>query len=84
MFNNILSSKSLNVVIIEPSRQQGSQLSELIKTHQPSFKVMLLVVIFKVPFNFRFLSSFKISDLKVPLNIRFERSCFNFDLKVHF
>ena len=42
MFNNILSSKSLNVVIIEPSRQQGSQLSELIKTHQPSFKVMLL------------------------------------------
>lgn len=42
MFNQILSSKSLNVVIIEANRQQGNQLSELIKTHEPSFKVLLL------------------------------------------
>jgi len=42
MINNILSSKLLNVVIIEPNKHQGSQLSELIKIHRPNFKVLLL------------------------------------------
>ncbi|MEM7593797.1 MAG: DNA-binding response regulator [Cyanobacteria bacterium P01_A01_bin.83] len=34
--------KSLNVVIIEPNRIQGSQLGELIKTHRANFKVLVL------------------------------------------
>lgn len=42
MFNNALSSKSLNVVIIESNKHHGAQLSELIKTHQPNFTVLLL------------------------------------------
>ena len=42
MFNNTLSSKSLTVVIIESNKHQGNQLRELIQTHQPSFKVLLL------------------------------------------
>ena len=42
MINNIFSSKLLNVVIIEPNKHQGSQLSELIKIHRPNFKVLLL------------------------------------------
>lgn len=42
MINNILSSKLLHVVIIEPNKHQGSQLSELIKIHRPNFKVLLL------------------------------------------
>lgn len=35
-------SKTLNVVIIEPHRQQGRQLNELIKTQRPNLKVILL------------------------------------------
>ncbi|MGB5634095.1 MAG: DNA-binding response regulator [Waterburya sp.] len=42
MINNIRYSKSLNVVIIEPNRYQGNQLSELIKTHSLNLKVLLL------------------------------------------
>ncbi len=42
MFNNTPSSKSLNVVIIESNKHQGNQLGELMKTHQPNFKVLLL------------------------------------------
>lgn len=42
MFNQLLTSKSLNVVIIEANKQQGTQLSELIKTHKPNFKIILL------------------------------------------
>ena len=42
MFNHALSSKSLTVVIIESNKHQGDQLRELIQTHKPSFKVLLL------------------------------------------
>jgi len=42
MLDNIFSSKLLNVVIIEPSRQQGRQLYQLIKTQRPNLKVILL------------------------------------------
>ncbi|MGF1590915.1 MAG: DNA-binding response regulator [Pleurocapsa sp.] len=42
MLNNILALKSLNVVIIEPNRQPGRQLGELIKINRPNLKVMLL------------------------------------------
>jgi len=36
------SSKSRNVVIIEPHRQQGKQLNTLIKVQRPNLKVILL------------------------------------------
>ena len=42
MSNTIFSSKLLNVVIIEPNKQQGRQLSELIETYRPNLKVLLL------------------------------------------
>lgn len=42
MLNKIFSIKSLNIVIIEPNRQQGKQLSELIKIERPNFQVILL------------------------------------------
>ena len=47
MVDNIFASKSyqcnsLNVLIIEPNRQQGRLLSELIKTQRPHLKVLLL------------------------------------------
>ena len=42
MLDTIFSSKPLNVIIVEPNKQQGRQLSELIKTYRPNFKVMLL------------------------------------------
>lgn len=42
MLNNILAAKLLNVVIIEPNRNQGSQLSKLLKTQRPNLKVLLL------------------------------------------
>ena len=42
MLNPIFSSKLLNVVIIEPNKQQGRQLSELFETYRPNFKVLLL------------------------------------------
>lgn len=42
MLDNIFSSKLLNVVIIEPNRQQGKQLYQLIKTQRPNLKVILL------------------------------------------
>ncbi|MEM8722054.1 MAG: DNA-binding response regulator [Cyanobacteria bacterium P01_G01_bin.39] len=42
MLEKIYTSKPLNVVIIEPNRIQGSQLGELIKTHRPNFKVLVL------------------------------------------
>lgn len=47
MLNNLISSRSssykaLNLIIIEPNRQQGKQLSELIKTQRPHLKVLLL------------------------------------------
>lgn len=47
MFDSIFSSKassykSKNVLIVEPNKQQGRQLSELVKTHKPHFQVFLL------------------------------------------
>ncbi|MFM2312026.1 MAG: DNA-binding response regulator [Waterburya sp.] len=42
MLDNIFSSNLLNVVIIEPNRQQGKQLSSLISDHRPNLKVMVL------------------------------------------
>ncbi|MDJ0568896.1 MAG: DNA-binding response regulator [Pleurocapsa sp. MO_192.B19] len=47
MLDNIFASKSLfhkplNVLIVEPNRQQGRQLSEFIKSQRPHFKVLLL------------------------------------------
>lgn len=42
MLDNIFSSNLLNVVIIEPNRQQGKQLSSLISTQRPNLKVMVL------------------------------------------
>lgn len=42
MLDNIFSSNLLNVVIIEPNRQQGKQLSSLISEHRPNLKVMVL------------------------------------------
>jgi DNA-binding NarL/FixJ family response regulator len=42
MLNQILSSKLLNVVVIEPNRQQGTQLCQLIKTNRPNLKVTFL------------------------------------------
>jgi DNA-binding NarL/FixJ family response regulator len=42
MLDNIFSSKLLNVVIIESNRQQGKQLSQLIRTQRPNLKVILL------------------------------------------
>ncbi|WP_019507223.1 response regulator transcription factor [Pleurocapsa sp. PCC 7319] len=47
MVDNIFASKSylcksLNVLIVEPNRQQGRLLSELIKTKRPHLKVLLL------------------------------------------
>ena len=42
MLHNIISSKFLNVVVIEPNREQGTQLCQLIRTHRPNLKVTLL------------------------------------------
>jgi DNA-binding NarL/FixJ family response regulator len=42
MLDNIFSSNLLNVVIIEPNRQQGRQLSNLISDHRPNLQVMVL------------------------------------------
>ncbi len=42
MLNQILSSKLLNVVVIEPNRQQGTQLCQLIKINRPNLKVTFL------------------------------------------
>ncbi|MEL7008061.1 MAG: DNA-binding response regulator [Cyanobacteria bacterium J06629_2] len=42
MLDNIFSSKLLNVVIIEPNREQGKQLYQLIETQRPNLKVILL------------------------------------------
>ena len=42
MLDNIFSSKLLNVVIIEPNREQGRQLYQLIKTQRPNLKTILL------------------------------------------
>jgi DNA-binding NarL/FixJ family response regulator len=42
MLDNIFSSNLLNVVIIEPNRQQGKQLSSLISAQRPNLKVMVL------------------------------------------
>ena len=44
MLNYIFESRlrSLNIVIVEPNRQQGSQLSELIQARRPRFKVLIL------------------------------------------
>lgn len=42
MLDIIFPTKSLNVVIIEPNKHQGRQLSELIKTYRPNFQVLLL------------------------------------------
>ena len=47
MLDNIFASrsnlcKSLNVFIVEPNRQQGRLLSELIKSERPNLKVFLL------------------------------------------
>ncbi len=42
MLNKIFSIKSLNIVIIEPNRQQGRQLSELITSKRPNLQVILL------------------------------------------
>ena len=47
MFNSIVSSKgspirSKNVLIVEPNKLLGRQLSELVKTHRPHFQVILL------------------------------------------
>jgi DNA-binding NarL/FixJ family response regulator len=42
MLDNIFSSKLLNVVIIESNRQQGKQLSQLIRSQRPNLKVILL------------------------------------------
>lgn len=42
MLDIIFPTKPLNVVIIEPNRHQGRQLSELIKTYRPNFQVLLL------------------------------------------
>jgi DNA-binding NarL/FixJ family response regulator len=42
MLDNIFSSNLLNVVIIEPNRQQGKQLSCLISAQRPNLQVMVL------------------------------------------
>jgi len=42
IFSSKTSSKVKNVLIIEPNKNFGRQLSELIKTHRPHFQVMLL------------------------------------------
>lgn len=39
---DIIFTKQLNVVIIEPNKHQGRQLAELIKTYRPKFQVILL------------------------------------------
>ncbi|HEY9767984.1 MAG TPA: hypothetical protein V6C71_05675 [Coleofasciculaceae cyanobacterium] len=42
MLNKIFAIKSLNIVIVEPNRQQGRQLSELITLKRPNLQVILL------------------------------------------
>ena len=42
MLDNIFPSNLLNVVIVEPNRQQGKQLYQLIKTQRPNLQVLLL------------------------------------------
>ena len=42
MLNHLFENKLLNIVIVEQNRHQGRQLSELIKTKRPKFKVLLL------------------------------------------
>ena len=41
-FSKASSYKSKNVLIVEPNKQQGRQLSELIKSYKPHFQVILL------------------------------------------
>ena len=42
MLNNIIAAKSLQVVIIEPNRNHGSQLCGLLKEQKPHLQVILL------------------------------------------
>ncbi|MEN9869917.1 MAG: hypothetical protein RLZZ171_900 [Cyanobacteriota bacterium] len=42
MLDHMFSSKLLNVVIVEPNRQQGKQLYQLIKTQRPNLNLVLL------------------------------------------
>ena len=42
MLHNIISAKFLNVVVVEPNKQQGTQLCQLIRTHRSNLKVTLL------------------------------------------
>ncbi len=42
MLNQILSSKLLNLVVVEANREQGTQLCQLIKTNRPNLKVTFL------------------------------------------
>ena len=42
MLNHIISAKLLNVVVVEPNRQQGTQLRQLIASQRPNLKVTLL------------------------------------------
>ena len=42
MLNYLFENRSLNIVVVEPNRRQGRQLSELIKAKRPRFKVLLL------------------------------------------
>ena len=42
MLNNMFPSNLLNVVIVEPNRQQGKQLYQLLKAERPNLEVILL------------------------------------------
>lgn len=42
MLRNIFTPKPSNIVIVESNRLQGNQLCQLIKTHRPQLKVLLL------------------------------------------
>ncbi|MEY2834325.1 MAG: hypothetical protein RLZZ574_3585 [Cyanobacteriota bacterium] len=42
MLDHMFSAKLLNVVIVEPNRQQGKQLYQLIKTQRPNLNLILL------------------------------------------
>ena len=42
IFSSKTSSKAKNVLIIEPNKNLGRQLSELVKTHRPHLQVILL------------------------------------------
>ena len=62
MLNHLLQNKSPNIVIIEPNRQQARQLSELIKTKRPRFKVLLLENLEQI---------FYLMDGEIEINILF-------------